>query len=180
MKRLNGYIFVLPLCFLFLTLSGCRPRGILHSWEMRALLVDLHKTDALLQMSGMQYGHDEAASIYYAMTLERHGVTQAQFDSSLVWYTEHPLLFNKIYPKVLKDLARENEAFATTCAEELRLNPMSKDDMTRNTPARRTHQRTFTKAQLDSVLWVAHHGYPTMWKPMPERLMHYPENQLLP
>ena len=144
------------------------------------MLVDLHKTDAMLQLSGYEYGHDEAANIYYAMTLERHGVTQAQFDSSLVWYTAHPQLFDKIYPKVLKDLAKENEAFATEHAEDLRLNPLSKEDIVMEMTTRHPHQRTFTKTQLDSVLWVAQHGYPTLWQPMPKRLMHNSENQLLP
>ena len=142
------------------------------------MLVDLHKTDAMLQLSGLQYGHDEAANIYYAMTLERHGVTQAQFDSSLVWYTAHPLLFNKIYPKVLKELAREKEDFSTAHAEELLLGPMTKEELEHAHATRPT--RTFTKTQLDSVLWVAQHGYPTLWQPLPKRLMHDSENQLLP
>ena len=31
---------------------GCRPKGILSSGEMRAVLTDLHKTDGLIQMYG--------------------------------------------------------------------------------------------------------------------------------
>jgi len=145
---------------------------------MREVLVDLHKTDALLQLSGLQYGHDEAANIYYAMTLERHGVTQAQFDSSLVWYTAHPQLFDKIYPKVLKELQREREAFIAAHEEELLVRAMPKDELVLDLPAKQA--RTFTKSQLDSVLWVAQHGYPTLWSPLPEYLVHDTENQLLP
>ena len=171
-------ILVLSLCSLFLILSGCRPRGVLHSWKMREVLVDLHKTDALLQLSGLQYGHDEAANIYYAMTLERHDVTQAQFDSSLVWYTAHPQLFDKIYPKVLKDLQQEREAFIAAHDVELRVRAVSRGELVSNRPAKKV--RTFTKTQLDSVLWVSQHGYPTLWSPLPENLVHNSENQLLP
>ena len=171
-------ILVLTLCSLFLVLAGCRPRGVLHSWKMREVLVDLHKTDALLQLSGLQYGHDEAANIYYAMTLERHGVTQAQFDSSLVWYTAHPQLFDKIYPKVLKDLQQEREAFIAAHEEELRVRAVSRGELVSNRPAKKV--RTFTKTQLDSVLWVSQHGYPTLWSPLPENLVHNSENQLFP
>jgi hypothetical protein len=145
---------------------------------MREVLVDLHKTDALLQLSGLQYGHDEAANIYYAMTLERHGVTQAQFDSSLVWYTAHPQLFDKIYPKVLKDLQEEREAFVAAHEEELRVRSVSRGELVSNRPAKKV--RTFTKTQLDSVLWVSQHGYPTLWSPLPENLVHDSKNQLLP
>ena len=178
MKGKKLILFCILYAVLCLPLVSCRPRGILHSWEMREVLVDLHKTDAMLQLSGLQYGHDEAANIYYAMTLERHGVTQAQFDSSLVWYTAHPLLFNKIYPKVLKELAREKEDFSTEHAEELLLGPMTKEEMEHARATKPTH--AFTKTQLDSVLWVAQHGYPTLWIPLPKRLMHDSENQLLP
>ena len=74
---------------------------------MRSLLVDLHKTDGMLQVNGWQISNDEVRDIYYAQVLEKHGTTQAQFDSSLVWYTAHPQFFNKIYPKVLKELEAE-------------------------------------------------------------------------
>ena len=84
--KLNKYIFVLILYSLFFTLSGCRPKGILHSGEMREVLVDLHKTDALLQISGLQNASIEEKNLYYAQVLKKHGITQAQFDSSIVWY----------------------------------------------------------------------------------------------
>lgn len=165
--------------FLSVLLVSCRPKGILHSWEMRDVLVDLHKTDALLQISGLQYGHDEAANIYYAMVLEQHGITQAQFDSSLVWYTAHPQLFDKIYPKVLATLHAEGDAFEQTYAEELRMRP----DFLReyDHPRVRNKKRPrLTQTQLDSMLWVTQHGYPTLWQPLPEHLMHDAEDKLLP
>jgi hypothetical protein len=38
-------------------------------------------------------------------------------------------------------------------------------------------QRTFTQEQMDSTLWVAQHGYPSMWNIRPTRvLMHNPED----
>ena len=141
--------------------------------------MDLHKTDALLQISGLQYGHDEAANIYYAMVLEQHGITQAQFDSSLVWYTAHPQLFDKIYPKVLAKLHAEGDAFEQTYAEELRMRP----DFLReyDHPRVRNKKRPrLTQTQLDSMLWVTQHGYPTLWQPLPDSLMHNTEDKLLP
>ena len=73
-------------------------------------MVDLHKTDAILQLNGMAYGHEEEKAIYYSIVLSKHGITQAQFDSSLVWYTAHPQLFDKIYPRVLTRPCRGNSA----------------------------------------------------------------------
>ena len=103
--------------------TGCRPKGILSSREMRKVLIDLHKTDALINITGLQYGHDEAQNIYYAQVLEKHGITQAQFDSSIVWYTAHPVFFDKIYPKVQADLKAEHDAFLAQYADELKRQP---------------------------------------------------------
>ena len=163
-------ILVLVLCSLFLIQTGCRPKGILHSWEMRKLLVDLHKTDALLQINGLNYASTEDKAIYYAQVLEKHGVTQAEFDSSLVWYTAHPQLFDKIYPKVVKDLKAEEDAFVTMHAEALHLTPEPANEI--------PEQIEFTQADLDSAIWVMQHGYPSSWQPLP--LMHDLEDQLFP
>ena len=168
---------ILPILLLSLVLfAGCRPKGILHSWEMRDIMVDLHKTDALLQVAGLQFGHNDVADIYYAEVLEKHGVTQAQFDSSLVWYTDHPQLFDKIYPKVLAKLDAELQAFDKEHEEELSFRPgihVPTAPKARKRPA-------LTQQQLDSMLWVTQHGYPTYWEPLPERLVHDAVDQLLP
>ena len=159
------YILVLTLCSLLFVLPGCRPKGILHSWEMRSLLVDLHKTDAMLQVAGYSVvNNTEERTIFYAQVLEKHGVTQAQFDSSLVWYTAHPQLFDKIYPKVLDRLKKEEEIFLAENAEALHMLP--RDDEEGYTPVS-TQPEVFTEAQLDSVLWITQHGYPHSWKERP-------------
>jgi len=168
MNRHPQYIWVLALCSLLLVLNACRPRGILHSGKMRDVLVDMHKTDALIQMSGLQHGHDEAQNIYYAQVMEKHGITQQQFDSSIVWYTSHPLLFDKIYPKVQDRLRQEHKAFEAAHEDELHLHPKKIEQL--------ATQRTFTRAQLDSVLWVAQHGYPNSWN----ELVHDFENEFFP
>ena len=84
---------------------------------------------------------------YYDAVLAEHGVTRAQFDSSLVWYTAHPQFFNKIYPKALKDLEAEEEAFNELYAEELAGMSNKKSEVS-------PQHSTFSRTDLDSVLWV--------------------------
>lgn len=140
---------------------SCRPRGILHSWEMRDVLVDLHKTDAMLQLNGVRY-NEESKRIYYAQVLEKHDITQAQFDSSLVWYTAHPKLFDKIYPKVIAKLEAEEAEFLALHKAELMLKP---EDTKESTTAEQQH--VFHRADLDSILWVNRNSYPSTWNPVP-------------
>ena len=150
--------------------TGCRPRGILSSREMRSLLVDLHKTDGMLQVNGWQISNDEVRDIYYAQVLEKHGTTQAQFDSSLVWYTAHPQFFNKIYPKVLKELEAEETAFNELYAEEL--------SAVGRQPAEENRQPSaFSRTDLDSVLWVMQNGYGHSWERWDEPIPTPPLNR---
>lgn len=100
MKRSNFHIILLGLCLL----AGCHPHNILSRRQMISVLTDLHKAEATISAAGYSYGHEEAVGKCYYVVLEKHGITQAQFDSSLVWYTKHPERFDKIYPKVVARL----------------------------------------------------------------------------
>lgn len=151
----NHYIVFLLIAALWI---GCRPNGILSSRQMREVLVDLHKADAILQVSGMQHGYDEDRNIYYATVLESHGITQSQFDSSLVWYTANPQLFDKIYPKVLAELESERDLFIAAHKQELGPQLLKSE-----TTIVLTQQQI--AAQIDSILWVSQHGYPSLWNP---------------
>ena len=134
-------------------LVSCRPRGVLSSRQMRRVMIDLHKTDAVLQVKGLQHGHDEAEDAYYAQVLAMHGITQEQFDSSLVWYTNHPQIFDKIYPKVLSQLEAERDAYVALHTEDLNAVHLPSD-----TPAPLTTEQL--QRAVDSTLWVTMHGYP--------------------
>ena len=98
---------------LVLLLGSCtiRPEGVLSKRKMQAVLYDLHKTEGMMQAMGYNYGHEYETTVYFQSTLAKHHVTQAQFDSSLVWYTDHPLLFNRVYPKVVDRLKSEQEMY---------------------------------------------------------------------
>ena len=87
-----------------MAIVGCRPRGVLSNREMRDVLYDLHRADGAIQVAGYNYSHDQELAGYYKNVLDKHGITQAEFDSSLVWFTDNPQIFNKIYPKVIERL----------------------------------------------------------------------------
>ena len=76
---------------------------------MRDVLYDLHRADGAIQVAGYNYSHDQELAGYYKNVLDKHGITQAEFDSSLVWFTDNPQIFNKIYPKVIERLEADFE-----------------------------------------------------------------------
>lgn len=91
-------------------LPACRPKGVPSPKAMEDLLVDLHFADGVLAESGMLYGNEAELKGYYAAVLAKHGMTQAEFDTALVWYTAHSVKFEKIYPKVHHRLEKRLEA----------------------------------------------------------------------
>lgn len=170
-KNSNIKFQLLILLCISAVLVSCRPRGILSSNEMRKLLVDLHQTDAMMQVAGLKYTDQEQKEIYYAQVMERHGVTQAEFDSSLVWYTAHPQLFDKIYPKVMADLGTKEKEIDLLLEEE--------------TEQSATQQiAPFFHEQLDTTIWELQFGsYPTLRADqlvVRDSLMHDSIDQLLP
>ena len=122
MKELRWFIVLLvAVCFI-----GCRPRGILSSRQMRDIMYDLHRVDGMMEVMQLGTGYDETLARYYQSVMDRHGVTQAQFDSSLVWYTDNPALFDKIYPKVMDRLDQDVACWEAALArEQRRLNLLS-------------------------------------------------------
>lgn len=103
---------IMRACFFILLvtiIAGCssRPDEVLTRKEMTHLLIDLHKADGIIYVAGKQYGYSEEKTVCYQNVLNRHHVSQAQFDSSLVWYTANPKIFEKIYIDVVAELEKE-------------------------------------------------------------------------
>ena len=143
------------LCVL-LAVLGCRPRGVLSNSEMRDVLYDLHRADGAIQVLGYNYSHDQEVAGYYKNVLDKHGITQEQFDSSLVWYTDNPQIFNKIYPKVLErletDFEREKQLRKANRDKRLAKNKLNQLDF------------DIAQKQIREKLDLCQKGYENLWK----------------
>lgn len=103
MKK-NKHNIVLCL-FIILLFSSCmRPSGILNSSKMENILFDIHKAEGVLTIEGNGYDSPDMKEAYQYKIFKKYGTTQAQFDSSLVWYSKHPKEFESIYDKVVTRL----------------------------------------------------------------------------
>ena len=89
---------------LFLAACDGRPSGVLSQDKMANVLTEMHKTDASLAQKDLLYGRYSDKVPYYKFILKKYGITQAEFDSSLVWYTKNPIRFERVYDNVLVQL----------------------------------------------------------------------------
>ncbi len=106
-KFQNKYYFF----FIFLLFFACsnRPKDVLSIREMTEVLVDIHTLDGIFTTDEYRDVNMDEKNKYYEAVLRDHKIDQAQFDSSIVWYSRDPKKFEKIYVRVIDRLTNEEE-----------------------------------------------------------------------
>ncbi len=82
-------------------LSGCGkqvPKGIIHRDKMERILYDYHLGMSLSVGPGNSANYQK--EMYKQYVFAKHGVTEAEFDSSMVWYTRHTDELAAIYKRL--------------------------------------------------------------------------------
>ena len=118
MKR---FIFLVLWVTVILLVSCQRERphrDVLERDVLVPLLMDLHMAYAI--QSSVEYRKiaQEVDSVdNYTYIFEKHGVTQAVFDSSIAWYSRHPRLFTEIYDEVVMNLTQLQDSIESGLME---------------------------------------------------------------
>jgi len=105
--KMGSVLFLL----LLLSLTACtsRPDYVLDENEMTAVLIDMHSSEALIDLQRNQFSTQEAQRDIMASVFVRHGITRARYDSSLMWYSRHLKRFIRIYDRVNDSLKVRDE-----------------------------------------------------------------------
>lgn len=100
---------------LLLAACGDRPDDALSESETVSLIADLQLADAYVRQEGVHYGSDEWRCRMSDSIMARHGVTKAQFDTTLAYYGRNFDLYYKLMEKVESRLHdREKKYLAST------------------------------------------------------------------
>lgn len=122
--------------FLF-SLSSCKPSlpsGVLSESKMEQILYDYHMAQALAEVTRFD-SHQSLDVHRYELqesVLRKHGITQAEFDSSMVYYCSDMERLNTIYNHVSQRLDREVEALDITLGSSDTYAGLSADGDTAN------------------------------------------------
>lgn len=106
-KNKHNYLFVL---LLVLLAAGCqvkRPREVIPEGRMEEILYDYHVAKAI--GDNLPYNENYKRYMYTEFVFKKHGITEAQFDSSLVWYTRNTKLLQTIYESINKKFKEEQK-----------------------------------------------------------------------
>lgn len=117
MSKLQSKFFLfLILALLAISSCGRRPKNVLTPAQMQDILVHTHMLDGVFASGNFRYYTQEEKAQYYNSILAERNITQAQYDSSLVWYTANPEQFEKIYNQVTDQLAKKEKEIKAAIA----------------------------------------------------------------
>ena len=109
--RINASFLCLTLaCFVLMGCKPKRPKGILSESKMEKVMVDYHLAQGMAEAA--ESGDVEATRYKYIQAVfKKHHITEAEFDSSLVYYFEHSEKFFEIYKNVSLKVQAQAEKF---------------------------------------------------------------------
>lgn len=93
-------------CVAMVACTPSVPSRYIQPSDMEDILCDFHVSQAMANQNGKS--EDERSylkTLYFAAVLEKHGVTKADFDSSLVYYYVRADRFSDIYKRVAEKLS---------------------------------------------------------------------------
>lgn len=109
------YLIIILLSASVLT-TACRrtPEGILDEAQMTDLLVDIYKSESIIELERSRYYPDSIKKALKQSVYLRHGVTPEQVDESYQWYGHHIEDYLKIHDNVISQLENEIETQSGT------------------------------------------------------------------
>ncbi|MGL4992639.1 MAG: DUF4296 domain-containing protein [Bacteroidales bacterium] len=109
-------------------LSSCRgDKNIISKSRMENILYDLYLSDAYVNQFE-RGSSSQTKELYLESVLAHHKVTQAQYDSSLVYYGKHIDMYKEIYVSLVKRMDRDNKQLEKEMFIEMEIEKSPKGD----------------------------------------------------
>lgn len=106
--------FALLVVFVAVVLGSCstKPRHVLDEDKMIAVLQDLYLADGIMRNRTNEFSSNQQKDAMINGVLAKHKITQAELDSSLVWYADNIELYSDIQDTVSTRLQRRSDALS--------------------------------------------------------------------
>lgn len=114
---------LVPLLGVLLSMVSCKPSipsDYLQPDELEDVLYDMHVAQGIVRTADRDATVNERDIDAYAYTdavLKKHGVSRADFDSTMVYYYRHTELMKKLYENLSKRLSDDAMAMGATTSE---------------------------------------------------------------
>lgn len=92
------YSIAFLVLFLLTTCSKV-PDHILSEKKMQDVMTDMHLAEAIISSDYRKYDNDSIKKVLYKSVFAKYEITQAAYDSSLVWYARNLDIYLKVYDR---------------------------------------------------------------------------------
>ena len=98
------YIIIISILLAFFS---CNKEVALEEKEFQMLLLDMHKLDGILNVKRNSYQDKKKNGVYYDELFAKYGITKADFDSCMYYYSGNAEAFSKMYDVIVDSLNKE-------------------------------------------------------------------------
>lgn len=111
MRHISLHTFLLLMLALSMLSCDKTPRGVLSINDMADLIVDLKLAEAYIDNHNAEFMSDSSKQVLKQSVFKKHGITQQDYDTSLVWYAHNMEDYTKAYDKAVGKLQKRYEKF---------------------------------------------------------------------
>jgi len=104
--KYNNFIRIAFYTIIVLTIFSCqnRPKEVLNKKKMEKVMYDVYIAEAMIENDGVRFATPAQKEALLASVFEKHHISEAQWDSSLVWYADHIKVYLQINDSVKSKL----------------------------------------------------------------------------
>ena len=109
MRRPSLHISLLLIIIVVLMSCDRTPGGVLSMNDMADLIVDLQMAEAYIESHPGDFTDDSSKLVIKQSVFKKHGITQQDYDSSLVWYAHNMEDYTRAYDKAVGILQERHD-----------------------------------------------------------------------
>lgn len=118
--RKNTIPYILSFFVSLIIFSACKKDNVLSRDKMVEVLRDIQLAEAISSTRYDDFRLKEQKEALINGVLEKHNITRAQLDSSLVWYSDNVDIYNRVNDSVVATLRREQDLLTKRMPRSLR------------------------------------------------------------
>jgi len=103
-----GILFLIILIF---TACSRVPKGIIPERKMQQIVTDMHLAEEIINSEPSYYGSYKEKQALYQSVFDKHRVTEARYDSSLIWYGKNLDVYMQVYNMALAEVNKRIDQF---------------------------------------------------------------------
>ena len=118
MRHVTSSLSLLVLLVLTLTACDKTPGGVMSVNDMGDLITDLMLAESYIENHYDEFPTDSSKQVLKQSVFKKHGITQQEYDSSMVWYAHNMEDYIKAYDKAITQLQERSDKLTKSRTDE--------------------------------------------------------------